>query len=161
MALATEEMINRWIEFGEKAAGQVPGFNRELFHDFTITLRSFNDDPKNADTRPFFFIHRQVDTVHQISEQGINEVLLKADELGQAHLFEKVRNDDGLYSLYFAHEAIPVATKLCELYGYGYANLGANGICIPGFAFAGLATASPDRVKASVVDAKVYLVTSI
>lgn len=161
MALNTEAMISSWVEFGEKAVGLESGFNRQVFHDFMITLGAFNDDPKNVDTRPFFFIHRHVDTVHPISEQGINEVLLKADELGQAHLFEKVRHDDGLYALYFAHQAIPVATRLCELYGYGYANLGSNGICVPGFSFSGLATASPDRVKASVVDAKIYLVTSI
>lgn len=161
MALATEEMVNSWIEFGEKAVGQESGFNRQFFHDFTNTLRSFNDDPSNLDSRPFFFIHRKVDTVHPISEQGLNELLLKADELGQAHLFEKVRHDDGLIALYFGHAAIPLAIKLCELYGYGHANLGSNGICIPGFAFAGLATASPDRVKSSVVDAKVYLVTTV
>lgn len=161
MALATEEMINSWIAFGEKAAGQESGFNRQVFRDFTASLQAFNDDPSNDDARPYFFIHRQVDTVHPISEQGLNEVLLKADELGQAHLFEKVRHDDGLIALYFAHAAVPVASKLCELYGYGYANLGANGICIPGFAFAGLTTASPERLKASVVDAKVYLVSTV
>lgn len=161
MALATEEMINSWIAFGEKAVGQESGFSRQVFRDFMTSLQSFNDDPDNADARPFFFIHRQEDTVYPISEHGLNQVLLKADELGQAHLFEKVRHDDGLIALYFGHAAIPVAVQLCDLFGYGYANLGANGICIPGFAFVGLATASPDRVKASVVDAKVYLVTSV
>lgn len=161
MALATEEMVNSWIEFAEKASSSDSGFSRPYFRDFMQKLSAFNDDSKNADTRPYFFVHRAVDTIHPISEQGLNELLLKADEAQMADQFEKVRHDDGLIALYFSHAAIDFAVKLCELYGYGYVGLAANGICIPGFAFTGLATATPDRVKASVVDAKVYLVSSV
>lgn len=162
MSLGTEEMISSWVEFAEKATASTDGgFNRQYFRDFMLKLRAFNDDPANAQTRPYFFIHRLVDSVDPVSEGDLNRLLLEADSLGLAVEFEKVRHDDGLIALYFSHAAVPLATDLCEKHGFGYANLGSNGLCVPGFAFTGLATASPERVKESVIDAKVYLVGSV
>jgi hypothetical protein len=162
MAIATEEMINSWIEFAEKAANpKTTGFSRQDLNDFSMKLRAFNDDPNNEESRPFFFIHREVDTLDPIAEDGLNVLLLKADASGLAGQFEKVRHPDGRVDLYFSHAVAPFATALCDEFGYGYASLGANGLCAPGFAFAGITTATPERMKSSIVDAQVFLVSSV
>lgn len=161
MVLSTEKMINTWVEFGEKASAVAPGFTRQYLHDFSQKLRAFNDDPSNEDSRPYFFIHRVKDTVSPVEESDLDLLLLKAQENGIDGLFEKVRHEDGAVVLYFGHQAVEFATSLCSDHGFGYANLGVNGLCVPGFAFRGLTSASAEQVKSSIVDAKVYLMTSV
>jgi hypothetical protein len=165
MAINTKEMINSWVAFAKKAiqASAAAEASQEIdskaAREFQATVRAFNDDPDNLQTRPFYFINRVSESVSPVAELDLNRLLLDADAEGLSAEFLKGRSEEGDVTLFFSHAVTPLATELCEKYGLGYANLGANGICLPGFVFTGLISATPDQLKATLLEANAYLAT--
>jgi hypothetical protein len=167
MAIKTNEMISCWVDFAERASlaanvatGSKTPLNMQYFREFLAKVSAFNDDPSNAESRPYFFINRLKDTGNPIPETELNRLLLDADTQGLAGEFLKDRTEDGDVTLYFSHAASVFASHLCEQYGLGFANLGANGICVPGFVFAGLTEATQDQLKTTLIEARAYLAVS-
>lgn len=164
MAIDTTEMITCWVDFAEKASlqdngadGSKSGLSMQYFREFLAKVSAFNDDPNNTDARPYFFINRLKDTGEPVPESELNRLLLDADAEGIAGEFLKDRTEDGDVVLYFSHRAQPFASQLCEVYGLGFANLGASGVCVPGFVFAGLTAATAEQLKTTLIEARTYL----
>ncbi|WP_338924135.1 hypothetical protein V0M98_38620 (plasmid) [Pseudomonas silesiensis] len=152
------DVIRQFVAYAESAIKAANAFGYpEPSTGFLKALKSFNDDPTQTDSQPFYFMNRVADDIGLVSEDILNQILLQAHAQGESKGLRKDRQGNEGFILYFSHDVRGFATDMCEKHGLGFANIGSEGLSLKDFSFHGLHSASLAELQVSLEEAKVLL----